>query len=99
MSPTVRKLLVGAEDLMGVVALVMALTAAVTTWSPPPEATGSPPPAFGYIVTFALAISGVLFLLAARHLRKTGLFPPMRHIAPVLCVLAVPALGVLYAHL
>jgi heme/copper-type cytochrome/quinol oxidase subunit 3 len=99
MSATGRKLIVGAEDLLGVIAFGVAFVGAVTTWAPPPEAAGGPPSAYGYIVTFALLSASVLFFLAARHLHKTGRFSPIRHMAPVVCVLLVPLFGLANAHL
>ena len=99
MSATGKRLIVGVEDLLAVIALGMALVGAVTTWLPPPEATSGPPPAFGYIVTSAFLSASVLFFLAARHLHKTGQFSPIRHVAPVMCVLVVPLVGLTGAHL
>ena len=99
MSATGRRLIVGVEDLLGVIALGMVLVGLVTTWSPPPEAARGPSPAFGYIVTSAFLSASVLFFLAARHLHKTGQFSPIRHAAPIMCVLVVPLVGLLGAHL
>ena len=99
MSATARKLIVGVEDLLGVIALGMALVGAATTLAPPPEAAGGPPTVLGYIVTCAFLLASVLFFLAARHLHKTGQFSPIRHAVPIVCVLLVPLFGFLSAHL
>lgn len=50
MPTTLRKLIVGLEDLLGVIALGLALMGAVTAWWPPPEAAGGPR-ALGYVLT------------------------------------------------
>ena len=99
MSATGKKLLAGAEDLLGVLAFGLSLVAVVTTSAPSPEAGNGPASWFGYMVAALFASSAVLFFLAARHLHKTGTLVPLRHIAPVLCALAVPTLGLLHAHL
>ena len=97
MYATARKLIVGVEDLLGVIALGMALAGAATTWSPPPEAP--PSPAFGYLATSAFLSASVLFFLAARHLHETGRFSLIRHALPIVCVLLVPLFGFLSASL
>lgn len=99
MPTTLRKLIVGLEDLLGVIALGLALMGAVTTWWPPPEAGGGPPPALGYVVTAVFFSASVLFLLAARHVHQTGRFSPIRHAAPILCALLAPLSGFLSTHL
>lgn len=98
MPTTLRKLIVGLEDLLGVIALGLALMGAVTTWWPPPEAAGGPP-ALGYALTAVFLSASVLFLLAARHVHQTGRFSPLRHAAPILCTLLAPLSGFLSTHL
>lgn len=98
MPATLRKLIVGLEDLLGVIALGLALMGAVTTWWPPPEAAGGPR-ALGYVLTAVFLSASVLFLLAARHVQQTGRFSPLRHAAPILCALLAPLSGFLSTHL
>jgi hypothetical protein len=99
MSATARKLVIGAEDLLGLIALGMAIVGLVTTWSPPPEAIGGPPPAFGYIASATFLLASLLFFLAAHHLHKTASISPVRHVLPIACAILAPLLGLVSEHL
>jgi hypothetical protein len=98
MSGIWKHLIVGIEDLLGIMALGFALVAAITTWLPPPEAGSASSSALGLVLAFLFVTASVLFLMAARHLQKTGRFSPVLHLAPIVCVLAMPLAGALIAH-
>lgn len=98
MSGIWKHLIVGIEGLLGIMALGFALVAAITTWLPPPEAGTAPSSALGLVLAFVSLATSALFLMAARHLQKTGRLSPVLHLAPIVCVLAMPLAGALIAH-
>ncbi|WP_394695788.1 hypothetical protein [Pseudoxanthomonas japonensis] len=94
MLPIFKKLVIGVEDLLGVVMLGMAAVGLATTIWTPPE--GGPSAAFGYLISFGTFAVAVLFLMAAMHLHKTQSFSIKLHVAPlaVLSVMVVAARSV-----
>lgn len=98
MSGIWKHLIVGIEDLLGIMALGFALVAAITTWWPPPEAGQAGSMAFGLVFALASFATSALFLSASSHLQKTGRFSPVMHATPVLCLLAIPLVGLLMRH-